>query len=218
MYIVYPLIEESKVLDYQNLFDGYKQTQNFFSQKDVQISIMHGRLSKEEKETEMNKFINQETQIMVATTVIEVGVNIPNATIMVIQNAERFGLSQLHQLRGRVGRGTDKSYCFLITSNKLTNDAKTRIKAMVDSSDGFNIAEIDLKIRGPGDILGTRQSGLIHFKLASLVKDQQILQMARKEAGNILDKDFELLHYQNKPISRHFKKYHAKLLKWGLVS
>ena len=140
----------------------------------------------------MTRFLNKETHIMVATTVIEVGVNVPNATIMVIQNAEKFGLSQLHQLRGRVGRGADKSYCFLMTSNKLTNDAKVRLKAMVDSSDGFNIAEIDLKLRGPGDILGTRQSGLINFKLASIVKDHKILTLARVAAGEILKQDFEL--------------------------
>ena len=218
VYIVYPLIEESKVLDYKNLFDGYEQVKNIFAKKGIAISIMHGRLSKDEKECEMNKFINKETQIMVATTVIEVGVNIPNATIMIIQNAERFGLSQLHQLRGRVGRGADKSYCFLVTSNKLTNDAKIRLKAMVDSSDGFNIAEIDLKLRGPGDILGTRQSGLINLKLASLVSDQKILQIARAEAKNILDHDFELSDPKNQPISEYFIKNHSQLLKWSLVS
>jgi len=218
VYIVYPLIEESKVLDYKNLFDGYEQVKDIFAKKGIKISIMHGRLAKDEKEHEMIKFVNQETQIMVATTVIEVGVNIPNATIMIIQNAERFGLSQLHQLRGRVGRGEDKSYCFLVTSNKLTNDAKIRLKAMVESSDGFNIAEIDLKLRGPGDILGTRQSGLINLKLASLVKDQKILQMARTEAKSTLDKDLELLNSKNKPISRYFMKYHSQLLKWGNVS
>ena len=218
VYIVYPLIEESNVLDYKNLFAGYDQLKDVFVKKGFKISIMHGRLSKDEKEKEMTKFLNQETQIMIATTVIEVGVNIPNATIMVIQNAERFGLSQLHQLRGRVGRGSDKSYCFLITSNKLTSDAKIRLKAMVNSSDGFNIAEIDLKLRGPGDILGTRQSGLINLNLASLVKDQKILQMARSEAEYILDQDFELSSSKNHLIHRYFIKHHSFSLKWGQVS
>ena len=218
VYIVYPLIEESKVLDYKNLLAGYDYLKDIFHEKGFKISMVHGRLKKDDKEKEMTRFLNKETHIMVATTVIEVGVNVPNATIMVIQNAEKFGLSQLHQLRGRVGRGADKSYCFLMTSNKLTNDAKVRLKAMVDSSDGFNIAEIDLKLRGPGDILGTRQSGLINFKLASIVKDHKILTLARVAAGEILKQDFELSTSFNRPIKHYFEKYHFELLKWGSVS
>ena len=218
VYIVYPLIEESKVLDYKNLLAGYDYLKDIFHEKGFKISMVHGRLKKDDKEKEMTRFLNKETHIMVATTVIEVGVNVPNATIMVIQNAEKFGLSQLHQLRGRVGRGADKSYCFLVTSNKLTNDAKVRLKAMVDSSDGFNIAEIDLKLRGPGDILGTRQSGLINFKLASIVKDHKILTLSRLAAGEILKQDFELSASFNRPIKRYFEKYHFELLKWGSVS
>ena len=145
-------------------------------------------------------------------------VDVPNATIMVIQNAEKFGLSQLHQLRGRVGRGADKSYCFLITSHKLTSDAKIRLKAMLDSNDGFEIAEVDLKLRGPGDILGTRQSGLINLKLANLVKDYQILYLARKDASKILKEDADLSNPSNIKIRDFFLKYYAKLLKWSSVS
>lgn len=218
VYIVYPLIEESKVLDYKNLNAGYENIKAIFHKKGYRISMIHGRLSKDDKSIEMNKFLNKETHILVATTVIEVGVNVPNATIMIIQNAEKFGLSQLHQLRGRVGRGSDRGYCFLVTSNKLTNDAKIRLKAMVDSSDGFKIAEIDLNLRGPGDILGTRQSGLINLKIANLVNDYNILNCAREEAQNLLLDDFSISHNTNLPIRNFFLKYHSKLLKWGSVS
>tara|TARA_B100001142_G_scaffold304180_1_gene332069 strand:+ start:12192 stop:14291 length:2100 start_codon:yes stop_codon:yes gene_type:complete len=218
VYIVFPLIEESKVLDYKNLLTGYEQIKDRFSDLGFNISIMHGRLKKEDKELEMAKFLNHETHIMVATTVIEVGVNVPNATIMVIQNAEKFGLSQLHQLRGRVGRGSDKSFCFLITSHKLTSDAKVRLKAMVESSDGFKIAEIDLKLRGPGDILGTRQSGLVNLKISNLVNDHDVLYRAREDAKNLLKKDSELVSPANLAIKKFFIKYHAKLLKWGSVA
>ena len=218
IYIVYPLIEESKVLDYKNLNKGYENIKSIFGKHGFKISILHGRLNKDEKEIEMKKFINKETQIMVATTVIEVGVNVPNATVMLIQNAEKFGLSQLHQLRGRVGRGGDKSYCFLLTSNKLTNDAKIRLKAMVDSNDGFQIAEIDLKLRGPGDILGTRQSGLLNLKIASLVKDYNILNNARIDAEDILSDDLNLVKNENILIKDFFTRYHGELLKWGSIS
>ena len=218
VYIVYPLIEESKMLDYKNLQDGYENVKAIFETKGFKISILHGRLKKEEKELEMKKFLDKETQIMVATTVIEVGVDVPNATIMIIQNAEKFGLSQLHQLRGRVGRGSDKSYCFLVSSNKLTNDAKIRLKTMVNAHDGFEIAEVDLKLRGPGDILGTRQSGLLNLKLSSLVKDHAILNSARKEAQNLLESDPDLSHPSNRNIRHFFLKHHANKLKWGSVS
>ena len=218
VYIVYPLIEESASLDYKNLMDGYATIKEIFKNSDFNISIMHGRLKKEKKQLEMKNFLNKDTQIMVATTVIEVGVNVPNATIMVIQNAEKFGLSQLHQLRGRVGRGGDKSYCFLLTSNKLTRDAKVRIQAMVDSNDGFEIADVDLNLRGPGDMLGTRQSGLLNLKLSSLVKDVEILNSARSEVNQILDIDIDLLSKSNICIKLYFDKYFSKALKWGSVS
>jgi ATP-dependent DNA helicase RecG len=218
VYIVYPLIEESASLDYKNLMDGYATIKEIFKNSDFNISVMHGRLKKEEKQLEMIKFLNKDTQIMIATTVIEVGVNVPNATTMVVQNAEKFGLSQLHQLRGRVGRGEDKSYCFLLTSNKLTRDAKVRIKAMVDSNDGFEIADVDLKLRGPGDVLGTRQSGLLNLKLSSLVKDVEILNSARLEVNKILDIDIDLLSKSNIGMKFYFDKYFSKSLKWGSVS
>ena len=218
IYIVYPLIEESKVLDYKNLLDGYQNIKKIFEDKGFKISIVHGRLKQEEKEFEMQKFVNKESHIMVATTVIEVGIDVPNATTIVVQSAEKFGLSQLHQLRGRVGRGLDSSYCFLVTSNKLTNDSRKRLKAMIDFSDGFQISEIDLSIRGPGDILGTRQSGLINLKIASLVKDYDILNLARKEAKLVLKKDFDLTNPANIKIRKFFINYHEEVLKWGSVS
>jgi ATP-dependent DNA helicase RecG len=166
VYIVYPLIEESATLDYKDLMDGYESIARRFPQ--YQLSIVHGRMKGEDKEWEMNRFVKGETKIMVATTVIEVGVNVPNASIMVIENAERFGLSQLHQLRGRVGRGADQSYCVLMTGNKLTSEAKMRVQTMVDTTDGFKIAEVDLKLRGPGDLMGTQQSGLMDLMISDL--------------------------------------------------
>ncbi len=209
VYVVYPLIKESEKLDYQNLQQGYDDLLKEFQPPKYQISIVHGKLSNEQKEFEMQRFIKGETQIMVATTVIEVGVNIPNASVMVIESTERFGLSQLHQLRGRVGRGGDQSYCILMTGYKLGQDSRTRIETMVRTTDGFEISEVDLKLRGPGDIEGTQQSGVLNLKLADLAKDGQILQMARNAAQQILDEDYELklpknsvyqgyLSYQNK--------------------
>jgi ATP-dependent DNA helicase RecG len=209
VYVVYPLIKESEKLDYQNLQQGYDDLLKEFQPPKYQISIVHGKLSNEQKEFEMQRFIKGETQIMVATTVIEVGVNIPNASVMVIESTERFGLSQLHQLRGRVGRGADQSYCILMSGYKLGADSRTRIETMVRTTDGFEISEVDLKLRGPGDIEGTQQSGVLDLKLADLAKDGQILQMARNAAQQILDEDHELklaknavyqgyLAYQNK--------------------
>ena len=161
VYIVYPLIQESEVLDYKDLMDGYESISREFQKPNYQISIVHGKMKSQDKEFEMNRFIKGETQIMVATTVIEVGVNVPNASVMIIESAERFGLAQLHQLRGRVGRGADQSYCILMTSHKLSENARTRLETMVKTSDGFEIAEVDLKLRGPGDIMGTQQSGVL---------------------------------------------------------
>ncbi|MBL7932066.1 MAG: ATP-dependent DNA helicase RecG, partial [Bacteroidia bacterium] len=198
VYIVYPLIQESEKMDYQNLQQGYDNIVREFSPPAYQVSIVHGKLSNEQKDFEMQRFIKNETQIMVATTVIEVGVNIPNASVMVIESAERFGLSQLHQLRGRVGRGADQSYCILLTGYKLGADSRLRMETMVRTNDGFEISEVDLKLRGPGDIEGTQQSGVADLKLANLAQDGQILQLARQTAQSILDEDPELLMEKNK--------------------
>ena len=194
IYVVYPLIKESEKLDYQNLQQGYDDLVQEFKTPNYQISILHGKLTHDQKEFEMRRFIEHQTQIMVATTVIEVGVNIANASVMIIESAERFGLSQLHQLRGRVGRGADQSYCVLMTGYKLGQDSRLRMETMVRTNDGFEISEVDLKLRGPGDIEGTQQSGVLDLKLANLAQDGQILQLARQAAQSILDEDvnFEL--------------------------
>ncbi|MGZ3809791.1 MAG: ATP-dependent DNA helicase RecG, partial [Bacteriovorax sp.] len=189
IYIVYPLIKESEKLDYRNLQEGYDHIVHEFPPPQYQVSIVHGKLSNEQKEFEMQRFIKNETQIMVATTVIEVGVNIPNASVMVIESAERFGLSQLHQLRGRVGRGAEQSYCILMTGYKLGADSRLRMETMVRTNDGFEISEVDLKLRGPGDIEGTQQSGVLDLKLANLAQDGHILQLARQSAQTLLDED-----------------------------
>lgn len=189
VYVVYPLIEESEALDYKDLMDGYESIVREFPLPGYQISIVHGRMKAEDKDYEMERFVKGETHIMVATTVIEVGVNIPNASVMVIESAERFGLSQLHQLRGRVGRGADQSYCILMTGNKLSAEAKTRLGTMVHTNDGFEIAEVDLKLRGPGDLMGTQQSGVLNLKIADVVRDRDILQTARYHALRILNED-----------------------------
>ena len=177
-YVVYPLIQESEAMDYKDLMDGYESISRDFPSPKYQISIVHGQMKAADKEYEMNRFIKGETQIMVATTVIEVGVNVPNASVMVIESAERFGLSQLHQLRGRVGRGGEQSYCILLSSYKLSSDSKTRLQTMVETTDGFKIAEVDLKLRGPGNIMGTQQSGVLNLKIADVVKDTAILHKA----------------------------------------
>lgn len=197
VYVVYPLIQESEKMDYQNLQNGYDALLHDFPPPQYQISIVHGKLSPEQKEFEMKRFIKNETQIMVATTVIEVGVNIPNASVMVIESAERFGLSQLHQLRGRVGRGADKSYCILMTSYKLGTDSKLRMETMVRTNDGFEISEVDLKLRGPGDLDGTQQSGVMDLRIADLAQDGQILQLARSSAQAILNEDPNLTNPEN---------------------
>ena len=198
IYVVYPLIKESEKLDLQNLQKGHDDLIIEFPQPKYQISIVHGKLSSDQKDFEMQRFVKGETQIMVATTVIEVGVNIPNASVMVIESAERFGLSQLHQLRGRVGRGADQSYCILMTSYKLGADSRTRMETMVRTTDGFEISEVDLKLRGPGDIEGTQQSGVLDLKIADLVRDGQIIQLARTAAQTILNEDADLALEKNK--------------------
>jgi len=189
VYIVYPLIEESQSMDYKDLMDGYESIVRDFPQPDYQVSIVHGKMKPEAKAFEMKRFVDGHTHIMVATTVIEVGVNVPNASVMIVESAERFGLSQLHQLRGRVGRGADKSYCVLMTKDKLSTDANTRINAMVGTQDGFELAEVDLKLRGPGNLMGTQQSGVLQMIIADLTKDQSILENARKAALSLLQKD-----------------------------
>lgn len=189
IYIVYPLIQESETLDYKDLMDGYESIVREFPMPDYQVSIVHGQMKSEDKDHEMQRFVEGKTQIMVATTVIEVGVNVPNASVMIIESAERFGLSQLHQLRGRVGRGADQSFCILMTSHKLSTEAKTRLSTMVETTDGFKIAEVDLKLRGPGDIMGTRQSGVMELRIADIVKDNELLAIARNTAINFLQED-----------------------------
>jgi ATP-dependent DNA helicase RecG len=198
IYVVYPLIKESEKLDYQNLQQGYDDLVQEFKPPNYQISILHGKLTNDQKEFEMRRFIEHQTQIMVATTVIEVGVNITNASVMIIESAERFGLSQLHQLRGRVGRGADQSYCVLMTGYKLGQDSRLRMETMVRTNDGFEISEVDLKLRGPGDIEGTQQSGVLDLKLANLAQDGQILQLARQAAQSILDEDVNFDLEKNK--------------------
>jgi ATP-dependent DNA helicase RecG len=218
VYIVYPLIDESKTLDYKDLMDGYEGVCRHFPKPKFQVSVVHGRMKSEDKETEMARFVNGETNIMVATTVIEVGVNVPNASVIVIESSERFGLSQLHQLRGRVGRGVEQSYCILMSGQKLSTDAKTRLKTMVRTQNGFEIADADLKLRGPGDIMGTRQSGLLELKLGDLLKDSQILQYARKIALLLLDSDPEMKKEENIPIFKEYMRAHHKKISWSNIS
>ena len=216
VYIVYPLIEESETLDYKDLTDGYESVSRAFP--DLQISIVHGRMKAEEKDFEMARFVKKETQIMVATTVIEVGVNVPNASVMVIESAERFGLSQLHQLRGRVGRGADQSYCILMTGYKLSKDSRTRLETMVRTNNGFEIADIDLKLRGPGDLMGTQQSGVLDLLIADLAKDGRILSESRAAAQAILADDPELARPEHGNIRRHIESLPATAVNWSRIS
>jgi ATP-dependent DNA helicase RecG len=217
VYIVYPLIQESEKMDYQNLQQGYDHLLNEFPVPDYQISIVHGRLTNEQKEFEMQRFIKGETHIMVATTVIEVGVNIPNASVMVIESAERFGLSQLHQLRGRVGRGANQSYCILMTGYKLGEDGRLRMETMVRTNDGFEISEVDLRLRGPGDIEGTQQSGVTDLKLANLAQDGQILQLAREAAQAVLEDDLELTLDKNRVYKMQLEMQQKNRPNWSKV-
>lgn len=218
IYIVYPLIQESEALDYKDLMDGYESISRDFPIPEYQISIVHGRMKAEDKEYEMQRFVRGETQIMVATTVIEVGVNIPNASVMIIESAERFGLSQLHQLRGRVGRGAEQSYCILITGSKLSNDAKTRMETMVRTHDGFEIAEVDLRLRGPGDLMGTQQSGVLNLRIADVVRDNEILKTARFYAQRILHEDPELSLEKNQRILATYARLKAHKEIWNYIS
>ena len=218
VYIVYPLIQESEALDYKDLMDGYESVVRDFPLPDYQVSIVHGQMKSADKDYEMARFVNGETQIMVATTVIEVGVNVPNASVMIIESSERFGLSQLHQLRGRVGRGADQSYCILMTGHKLSPEAKTRLETMVRTNDGFEIAEVDLRLRGPGDLMGTQQSGILNLKIADIVKDNDILKTARHYAIRLLKDDPSLERPENLVVRHSY----AQLVKhkniWTYIS
>jgi ATP-dependent DNA helicase RecG len=218
VYIVYPLIQESEVLDYKDLMDGYESIVREFPLPNYQVSIVHGQMKPADKEYEMNRFVKGETQIMVATTVIEVGVNVPNASVMVIESAERFGLSQLHQLRGRVGRGAEQSYCILMTGHKLSADAKTRLETMTRTSDGFEIAEVDLKLRGPGDLMGTQQSGVLNLRIADIIKDGEILKIARSYAMQILKEDPALAQPEHLPIKRTYIQLTKYKNIWNYIS
>ncbi len=218
VYVVYPLIEESEVMDYKDLQDGYESITRRFPLPQYRVSIVHGQMKSDARDYEMEQFIKCNTQIMVATTVIEVGVNVPNASIMVIESAERFGLSQLHQLRGRVGRGADQSYCILMTGLKVSADSKTRLETMVRTNDGFEIAEVDLKLRGPGDISGTQQSGALNMKIADLMKDQQILVAAREKALEILDEDPNLQLEKNRILNIEMERINRKKTDWSGIS
>ena len=218
IYIVYPLINESETLDFKDLMDGYASIVRDFPMPNYHVSIVHGQMKPADKEFEMQRFVKGETQIMVATTVIEVGVNVPNASVMIIESAERFGLSQLHQLRGRVGRGSEQSYCILMTSHKLGENSKTRMETMVNSSDGFEIAEVDLRLRGPGDMMGTQQSGVLDLKIANIVKDKDILSLARHWAKKVLGSDPKLTNPKHQPIAQTYIKMGKYKNIWNYIS
>lgn len=218
IYIVYPLIQESETMDYKDLMDGYESISRDFPLPQYSISIVHGKMKPAEKDTEMKRFAEGKTNIMVATTVIEVGVNIPNASVMIIESAERFGLSQLHQLRGRVGRGAEQSYCILMTSFKLSNDSKIRLETMCKTNDGFEIAEVDLKLRGPGDIMGKQQSGVLQLQIADLVRDKDILLVARNEALKLLKKDPSMTLPEHQTLRSVFIELSKKKNIWNYIS
>jgi len=218
VYIVFPLIDESAKLDYKNLIEGFDSIVREFPLPDFQVSVVHGQMKSADKEYEMQRFVEGKTDILVATTVIEVGVNVPNASVMVIESAERFGLSQLHQLRGRVGRGANQSYCVLMSGHKVSVDGKTRLQTMVNTNDGFKLAEVDLKLRGPGDMMGTKQSGLLNFKIADLIKDNKILIFAREQAQILLEDDFDLSKSENINIARFYRPYARERMGWSRIS
>ena len=218
IYIVYPLIEESEKMDYANLMEGYESISRRFPRPQYNVSIVHGRMKPEDKDYEMKQFADGITNIMVATTVIEVGVNVPNASVMIIESSEKFGLSQLHQLRGRVGRGAEQSYCILMTGYKLGENAKTRMETMVNTNDGFEISEVDLKLRGPGDIMGTKQSGVLDLKLADLAKDAQIVSIAREKARALFEKDPQLKLPEHQPLATILKQILKSKPNWSRIS
>lgn len=218
VYVVYPLIEESEKADYKDLMDGYESVVRRFPMPQYQVSIVHGKMKPAAKDYEMERFVKGQTHIMVATTVIEVGVNVPNASIMVIESAERFGLSQLHQLRGRVGRGGEQSYCILMTGNKMSNDSLRRMEIMCQTNDGFVISEEDMKMRGPGDIMGTQQSGIMQLKIADIVRDQDILQKARDMAVELMEKDPELALPENQRLREELVRRDKNKTVWARIS
>lgn len=216
IYFVYPLIEESETLDYKNLMENFDHILEFYSEYNV--TMLHGRMRPDEKETNMKYFASGKAQIMVATTVIEVGVNVPNASVMIIESAERFGLSQLHQLRGRVGRGAEQSYCILLTSDKLSKESRTRIKTMTETNDGFKISEVDMQLRGPGDILGTQQSGVVDFKKLDLVADGNIIKTAKSAVEHLIKNDPHLQNPDNFSLRNYYVKQYKGKNKWGRIS
>lgn len=216
-YIIFPLIEESEKMDYENLMKGYENVKAYFPEPAYWISMVHGRQKTAVKDTNMQRFVGHDTQIMVSTTVVEVGVDVPNATVMVVESAEKFGLSQLHQLRGRVGRGSDKSYCILITGKQVTREARERLKILCATNDGFKIAEKDLDIRGPGDIEGTRQSGILNFKLASLIHDKHWLNVSKEMSAVILQEDPALEQAVNFPLKLFLQSQKGKTV-WSKIS
>ena len=218
IYIVYPLIQESEKMDFKDLMDGYKSISRDFPLPNYAISILHGKMKPADKDAEMKRFSEGKTNIMVATTVIEVGVNIPNASVMIIESAERFGLSQLHQLRGRVGRGAEQSYCILMTSHKLSSDSKTRMETMCQTNDGFEIAEVDLKLRGPGDLMGTQQSGVLQLQIADIVRDKDILLLARQEAMKLLKADAPMEKPEHATLRTVFIALSKKKNIWNYIS
>lgn len=218
VYIVYPLIKESETLDFNNLMDGYEAISRSFPLPEFKLSIVHGKMKPEDKEYEMQRFVSGQTQVMVATTVIEVGVNVPNASVMVIESAERFGLSQLHQLRGRVGRGAEKSYCILMTGDNLSTDGLKRIETMVSTNDGFEISEVDLQLRGPGDLMGTQQSGMLDLKISDLSRDQQLVVTAREHAKKILNQDPGLALPENAQLRVVMEMVLKSRPNWGKIA
>jgi len=218
VFVIYPLIEESEKLDLNNLMEGVQAFERSFPRPQYHISIMHGRMRPADKDFEMQRFLKNETHIMVSTTVIEVGVNVPNATVMIIENAERFGLAQLHQLRGRVGRGAHQSFCILMTGDKLNNDARTRIQTMIQTNDGFKISEVDMQLRGPGEIEGTRQSGAPQYKIANIQTDEHIMREARTSAETLLNDDAQFEKGENQSLKKFLSEQKWKIKQWGKVS
>jgi ATP-dependent DNA helicase RecG len=216
-YIIFPLIEESAKMDYENLMKGYEQVKSWFPEPTYWISMVHGKQPADQKATNMRRFVEGDTQIMVSTTVIEVGVNVPNASVMVIESTEKFGLSQLHQLRGRVGRGAEQSYCILMTGSKLGVDARERLAIMVATNNGFEIAEKDLALRGPGDIEGTRQSGDLNLKLASLTQDRDLLELAQASAERVAEADPDLSSPPHQWL-RHFLQQRMGPVRWSGIA
>jgi ATP-dependent DNA helicase RecG len=216
-YIIFPLIEESEKMDYEDLERGYEHVKAWFPEPKYWISRVDGRQKAEIRDTNMQRFLSGDTQIMVATTVIEVGVNVPNATVMVVESAEKFGLSQLHQLRGRVGRGAEKSFCILLTSPRIGKEARERMNILTETNNGFKIAEKDLELRGPGDIEGTRQSGLLNFKIANIVQDREWLELARERAMELLERDPELVMEENRALKSFLQTQQGRTA-WSKIS